>query len=48
MLRELFQLLCAMNWPAWEVKVIIDSCRDGHELFRIAEQTVEKKRDIVW
>ena len=36
-----------MDQKAQEVAEKVDSCRDGRELFRIATQTVEEKKDVV-
>ena len=36
----------AMDQKAQEV-VEVDSCRNGHELFRIAKQRAGEKRDVV-
>ena len=37
----------AMNQKAWQRVEKVVSCRDGHELFRIAKQRVWEKSDVV-
>ena len=37
----------AVDQKAWETVEKVDSCRHGHELFRIAKQRVGEKRDVV-
>ena len=37
----------AMDQNVREVVQKLDSCRDGRELFRIAEERVEEKNDVV-
>ena len=36
-----------MDLKAREAVEKVDSCRDGHELFRIAKQRVGEKKDVV-
>ena len=37
----------AMDQKAWEAMEKADLCRDGHELFRIANQRTMEKTDVV-
>ena len=36
----------AIDKKAWEAVEKVDSCHDGRELFRIAKQRVEEKKDV--
>ena len=38
----------AMDQKAWEAVEKVDSCRDGHELFRIVKHRFGEKKDAVW
>ena len=45
--RNIVTVNRAMDQEAQEAEEKVDSCRDGHELFRMAKQRAGEKRDVV-